>query len=67
MYFFKNEIMKEIGGIKEQLGISKGVEKLRQSTTLKGFDFQKYCENILNKIARMHADTLEYTGNKTGK
>jgi hypothetical protein len=67
MYFFKSEIMKEIGGIKEQLGINKEVEKLRQTTTLKGFDFQKYCENILNKIARMHADTLEYTGNKTGK
>jgi SWIM zinc finger len=67
MYVFKNEIMREIGGIREQLGINKEVEKLRQTTTLKGFDFQKYCENILNKIARMHADTLEYTGNKTGK
>lgn len=67
MYSFKNDIMKEIGGIKEQLAVNKAVEKVTQTTTLKGSAFQTYCENILSKIARMHADTLEYTGNKTGK
>jgi hypothetical protein len=67
MYFLKNEIMKELGDIKKQIEIDDEVEKLRQMTTLKGFDFQKYCENVLNKIAKWHADTLEYTGNKTGK
>jgi hypothetical protein len=45
MYFFKQEVMKEIGSIKAQLEIKKGVEELRQTTTLKGFDFQKYFHN----------------------
>jgi hypothetical protein len=61
------EIIRKLDDIMKQLGIREEVEKFKQRTTHKGFDFQKYCENILNKIARTHADTLEDTGNKTGK
>jgi hypothetical protein len=66
-YNLRKEIRTEIDGMKQQLGIIKGIEQLKQKTTVKGFDFEKYCEEILNEIVRINGDSLEKTSTKPGK
>lgn len=67
LYYLRKEVRSEIDEMKKQLILSKGEELVRQNTTLKGFDFQDYCEDILNNIVRVHGDCLENTSAKVGK
>ena len=67
LYNLRKEIKTEIEGMKQQLGINKGIEQFKQKTTLKGFDFEKYCEDILTDIVRVNGDSLEKTRTKPGK
>jgi hypothetical protein len=67
LYNLRKEIKTEIEGMKQQLGINKGIEQFKQKTTLKGFDFEKYCEGILTDIVRVNGDSLEKTSTKPGK
>jgi hypothetical protein len=59
----RNEILE----VKAQLAVNKGVQEVMKKTTLKGFDFETYCENILSNIARFHGDDLETTGTLPGR
>ena len=67
LYNLIKEVKSGIDEMKEQLSINKGVELSRQSTTLKGFDFQDYCEDILSNLARVHGDSLENTSTRVGR
>ena len=67
LYNLRKEIRSELDGMKQQLGIIKEIDQLKQKTTVKGFDFEKYCENILNDIVRINGDSLEKTSTKSGK
>jgi hypothetical protein len=67
LYNLKSEIENKIEDLKEKLGIKEKEEEIKSKTTLKGFDFENYCETILSKIARIYGDTLEKTGTKQGK
>lgn len=61
------EIKLELENLKQQVGINKEVEKIKEKTPLKGLDFEKYCEAILNNLAKVHGDSLENTSTKPGK
>lgn len=67
LYNLRRELKTEIEEVKQQLGIYKGIEQLKQKTTVKGLDFEKYCEDILTDIVRVNGDSLEKTSNKPGK
>lgn len=67
LYYLIKEVRSEIDEMKKQLILREGEELVRQNTTLKGFDFQDYCEDILNNIVRVHGDCLENTSTKVGK
>jgi hypothetical protein len=67
LYNLRKEFRTEIEGMKQQLGIIKGIEQLKQKTTVKGLDFEKYCEDILNDIVKINGDSLEKTSTKPGK
>jgi hypothetical protein len=67
LYNLRRELKTEIEGVKQQLGIYKGIEQLKQKTTVKGLDFEKYCEDILTDIVKVNGDSLEKTSTKPGK
>jgi hypothetical protein len=65
-----NSLRKEIltigAEVKAQLVAGKEIEVVRQKTTLKGLDFEEYCENTLSDMARVHGDSLEITRKTVG-
>jgi hypothetical protein len=48
------------------IGINRAVELAHQKGTQKGVEFEKYCEEIISKIAKHEGDTLEVTGRTKG-
>lgn len=65
LYNLMKEVRSGIDEVKEQLSISKGMELSRQNTTLKGFEFEDYCEDILNNMAYLYRLTRSYTHHKS--
>jgi hypothetical protein len=58
-----NGILSEIEKIKNKLNI----QEEKQKGTQKGFDFEDYCEPILEEIAKVHGDTVDKTGDDKGE
>ncbi len=56
----------EFGELKEKLGINQAVKSEHERGTQKGVEFEKYCEERINNIAKPHGDRLVPTGNTTG-
>ena len=57
-------LLEEIEKIKTKTATLK---KQKKKDTQKGFDFEDYCEPILEEIAKVHGDTVEKTGDDTGE
>ena len=61
-------IIEEIGRLGKQLGVKEAVEEITAATTLKGFEFEDICENLLGEIVKVHmGDELERTTTVPGR
>lgn len=67
LYMLKQEMSKNLGEIRDKLGIDAAVQEEREKGTQKGIDFEEQCEKKLEWIAEIHSDKLERTGNEKGK
>jgi hypothetical protein len=65
-YYLREEFKRGFENLLTRQSTREGEELIKKRTTLKGFDFQQYCENILSDIVRINGDSLKNTTTEIG-
>lgn len=63
----KTEWKSDISNLKQELGIKEKEDELKSKTTLKGAEFEDYCQGKLESLAKVFGDMVERTTNSSGK
>ena len=63
----KTEIVDRLFSLEKDFGLKEKEREVIDKTSLKGQEFEKYCEDVLSKIARFNGDALENLTEQAGK
>jgi len=63
----KTEIVDRLFSLEKDFGLKQKEKEVIEKTSLKGQEFEKYCEDVLSKVARFNGDTLENLTEQVGK
>jgi hypothetical protein len=66
LFSLREGFKRDMSDLREKLGIKEETDQIKARTTLKGFEFETFCETELSEMARTNGDELEKTTDKIG-
>ncbi len=67
LYRLRVDFTNQIHDLMERLKISETVREMQDRTTLKGPEFENYCEELLSSITRFNGDWMDRTTDTPGE